>query len=108
MLYCDPIVMMGPQPLLTIPVLNVPVPDEPGVASALAEPARLALLLDAGRRTYTPVGMRLADARSRAWSARSTSPYGAAVAEVDRAIGRPGGFPVELFIRMGLHHRRRP
>jgi len=62
------------------------------VVSVLAEPERLALRLAGARRTYTPFEVRLADARSRAWSARSESPYAGAVAEVGRATGRPGAF----------------
>jgi hypothetical protein len=75
-----------------IPVIEVAAGDEPGVVTALAEPARLALLIAAGRRSYTPLGLWFGDRRSRAWAARSTSPYAAAVVAVDRAIGRPGAF----------------
>lgn len=32
--------MMEPEPLLTIPIVNVWATEEPGVASALAEPTR--------------------------------------------------------------------
>ncbi len=78
--------------LVTIPILDVPATDEPGVASALAEPARLALLLDAGRRAYSPIGVRFADARSRMWAANSKSPYAGAVAQVDRVVHRAGAF----------------
>ena len=78
--------------LVRIPILDVPETDEPAVFSAGAEPARLDRLMAQARRTYTPLGMRLADARSRQWSLRSTSPYADAVRTVDRAIGRPGAF----------------
>ena len=83
---------MPPDSLTRIPVLDVSATEEPAVASVGAEPARLALLLAQARRSYTPLGMRLADARSRHWSARSSSPYAEAVREVDRAFGRPGAF----------------
>ncbi len=46
--------MMGPISVLQI--LQVLPGQEPGVASALTEPARLALLLDGARRTYTDHG----------------------------------------------------
>ena len=58
----------------------------------MADPARLATLLDIGRRSYTPIGVRFADGRSRAWSSRLASPYAPAVIQVDRLIGRPGAY----------------
>lgn len=78
--------------LAAIPVHTVPGTEEPALASALAEPARLALLLDNGRRTYTPFGLRIAEAQSRVWSRRLGGPYAGAVAAVDRAIGRHGAY----------------
>ena len=57
-----------------------------------AEPMRFAVLMDSARRTYTPAGMRLADARSRTWAARSASPYADAVHQVHRTIGQPGAY----------------
>ncbi|HEV2673417.1 MAG TPA: hypothetical protein VGV37_02680 [Aliidongia sp.] len=78
--------------MVTIPVIDVPATEEPAVASARAEPERLQLLMTAARRTYTPMGMRFADTRSRLWSGRSTSPYAEAVRSVDQAMGRPGAF----------------
>ena len=54
-------------------------------------PERLALM-NSARRTYTPMGMRWADARSRTWHARSSSPYIDAVGRVSQAVGRPGAF----------------
>jgi hypothetical protein len=79
-------------PLISIPIIDVPPTQEPAIASLEAEPARLALLMSQARRSYTVPGMRLADARSRQWSARSSSPYAAAVRRVDAAVGRPGAF----------------
>ena len=87
--------------LVTIPILDVPATDEPGVASALAEPARLALLLDAGRRAYSPIGVRFADARSRMWAANSKSPYAGAVAQVDRVVHRAGAFRLNYSYEWG-------
>jgi hypothetical protein len=84
--------MSPPDRLPAIPLIEVSAAAEPAVASALAEPARLALLMDSAQRTYTKLGVRVADARSRAWGARSSSPYAGAVAAVDRAIVRPGAF----------------
>ena len=78
--------------MAAIPILHVPPGQEPGVASALAEPVRLALLLEGARRTYTPWGLGFAEARSQAWSGRSSSPYAGAVAQVGRAMGRPGAY----------------
>jgi hypothetical protein len=78
--------------LVAIPVHTVPDAEEPALLSALAEPARLALLLETGRRTYTPLGMRIAEAQSRVWSRRLGGPYADAVAAVDRAIGRRGAY----------------
>ncbi len=62
------------------------------MASARAEPERLALLLASARRTYTPMGLNWADARTRTWHGRSSSPYAEAVHKVDGAIGRRGAF----------------
>ncbi len=50
------------------------------------------MLLASARRTYTPLGMRSSDHLSRAWARRVVSPYAGEVAEVDRALGRPGAF----------------
>ncbi len=65
--------------LPAIPLIEAPFRVEPAVYSARAEPIRLALLMDSGRRTYSAAGMRIADSRSRAWAARSASPYTGAV-----------------------------
>jgi hypothetical protein len=75
-----------------IPVLDIPARQAQALASARAEPERLALLLDQGRRTYTQLGLRLADARSRGWARRLASPYAEEVADAARAVGRPGVF----------------
>lgn len=79
-------------PLPSIPVLDIPEGREAAVASVAAEPDRLALLLGTARRTYTPLGVTVADALSRSWSARSTSPYAQEVIRVHAAIGRRGAF----------------
>lgn len=76
----------------TIPVLTIPAATEQAVASAMAEPARLALLIQSAHRTYTPLGVRFADGRSRGWATRSTSPYAAAVAAVEQVMGQPGAY----------------
>lgn len=78
--------------LLPIPFIDVGGQDEPALASAQAEPERLAILMNSARRTYTAIGMRWADDRSRRWHARSNSPYGEAVDAVGRLLGRPGAF----------------
>ena len=81
-----------PGVLAPVPVLHVPPGQEPGVASALAEPARLALLLHGARRIYTPWGLGFAEARSCAWSGRSASPYAGAVAQVAGVMDQPGSY----------------
>lgn len=78
--------------LPAIPVIDARGAAEPAVMSALAEPARLRLVLDAGDRTYTRLGVRLAEERSRVLSARLASPYADAVRQVDRAVGRRGAY----------------
>ena len=83
---------MDSSALPTIPVIECLPGDEPAVASALAEPERLALLMASARRTYTPLGLNWADARSRSWAGRSSSPYFEAVRKVDGAVGRRGAF----------------
>ncbi len=66
--------------------------EEPAVATALAEPLRLTKLMNAARRSYTPIGMRWADARSQSWHGLSSSPYTNAVNHAARVIGQPGAF----------------
>ena len=78
--------------LPSIPVIDARGAAEPAVVSALAEPARLRLVLDAGDRTYTRLGVRMAEERSRVLSARLASPYAGAVRQVDRAVGRRGAY----------------
>lgn len=65
---------------------------EPALAALRAEPERLALLLAQARRSYSPAGLHLADARSRRWASRSASPYAASVGAVARVMGRPGAY----------------
>ena len=57
-----------------------------------AEPGRMALLLEGAGRTYTPLGVRVADGLSRVWAGFGSSPYAAAVMEVDRRMGARGAF----------------
>ena len=78
--------------LPAVPVIDVPPAEEPALVSLAAEPARFDLLLRQARRSYTPLGIRFADTRSRRWSARSSSPYAAAVCEVDQALSARGAF----------------
>ncbi len=78
--------------LPSIPLIDVPAAEEPGLAAMAAEPARLSLLLGSGRQTYTPAGMRLADALSRRWAGRNVSPYAAAVAAVGRTMHGHGAY----------------
>jgi hypothetical protein len=84
-----------------IPILDIAATEEAAVASALAEPARLALLLARAGRSYTPLGLLLADRRSQRWSAQSASPYAAAVGAVERAIGRPGAYLLNFSYEWG-------
>jgi hypothetical protein len=83
---------MQPAFLAPIPMIDATATKEPAVASALAQPERLAILMNSARRTYTPMGLRWADTRSRTWHARSSSPYIDEVRQIDRSIGQPGGF----------------
>lgn len=78
--------------LPAIPVIDARGAAEPAVVSALAEPVRLRLVLDAGNRTYTRHGVRHAEERSRVLSARLSSPYADAVRQVDRAAGRRSAY----------------
>jgi len=75
-----------------IPIIEARGAMEPAVVSALAEPARLRLVLEGGDRAYTRLGVRLADARSRVLSGRLASPYAEAVRQVDRAVARRGAY----------------
>ncbi len=83
---------LATRPLVPIPVFDADPAQEPAVAALNAEPDRFALLLAQARRSYTPVGLHLADARSRHWASRSESPYAAAVGAVAQAMGRPGAY----------------
>ena len=85
-----------PVALPPIPVIEARGAVEPAVVSALAEPARLRLVLDGGNRLYTPWGVRLADARSRVLAGRLSSPYAGAVRQVEAAVGRPGATLMNL------------
>lgn len=80
----------SPHPVAAIATLRVAAGDEPGLASAEAEPARLDSLLRTARRVYTPLGVAVADSRSRRWARRSRSPYVAAVDRVGAMLGTPG------------------
>ncbi len=75
-----------------IPVLDSSDREHLAALTARVEPARLALLLDSGRRTYTALGLRVADSRTRAWASRLDSPYAKEVIEVANGLGRPGAF----------------
>ncbi|TBW37049.1 hypothetical protein EYW49_12940 [Siculibacillus lacustris] len=71
----------------------VPLPgEEPALAALRHAPEKLDLLLASARRTYTPLGVRVADALSRRWARRVASPYEGAISQVDRVLGRPGAF----------------
>lgn len=83
---------LSEQSLVSIPVLDADPATEPAVAALQAEPDRFALLLAQARRSYTPAGLHLADARSRHWASRSASPYAASVGAVARVLGRPGAY----------------
>lgn len=54
------------------------------------ERARGEALLAEGRRRYGRLGIGLGDGWSRRWLARAANPYGAEIAAVARAVGRPG------------------
>jgi len=75
-----------------IPVIDVPPNSEPAVVSAKAEPARLSLLLASARRTYTPLGLGVADRLSRSWATGSPGPYADAVSSVDVFVDRRGAY----------------
>ena len=78
--------------LQPIPVIQVAAQDEPALAALRAEPGRLAALFASGRKSYTPIGLRLADDASRKWSRRVISPYAGVVDHVDRMIGAKGAY----------------
>lgn len=75
-----------------IPVIVPSAGEEPALAALHHAPEKLDLLLASARKTYTPLGFRLADALSRAWARRIDSPYNDAVGQVDGAMRRPGAF----------------
>ena len=74
---------------MLIPLLDT---ADGAAGTARAEPGRLDLLLASGQRSYTRLGVRWADARSQAWAARNTTPYGDEIARVAQTIGRAGAY----------------
>jgi hypothetical protein len=83
---------MQPGQLPSIPLIDATAADAPSVLTARTQQERLSLLMSSARRTYTPMGLRWADRRTRHWHSRSASPYIDEVRQVDRAIGQSGGF----------------
>ncbi len=75
-----------------IPLIEIPRGHEPALATLHAEPERMALILASARKTYTPLGMRVADDLSRAWAQKIDTPYGAAVEAVDAAMAQRGAW----------------
>jgi hypothetical protein len=78
--------------LAPIPLVDCPAGISPARASARAEPERLALLIRQAGRLYTRPGLRLADARTRAWASGIASPYAAEIRDLAADLGRPGAF----------------
>lgn len=68
----------------------------PAAFAIAALPAEAATIMASATRRYTAIGLRLGDALSRRWLARSASPLGAEIAAVAAAIGRPGAYLLNL------------
>lgn len=81
-----------PTALPSILFMDVVGQDEAAVASLLAQPDRLAILLDSARRTYSAPGLVLADGLSKRWARRAGGPYAGAVEAVAARMGRRGAY----------------
>lgn len=77
-------------PLITIPVIDVARGEDPGLVTFAAERGRFDLLLASATRTYTRLGLDLADRRTKTWAKPLRSPYADAVRALDRQMGRSG------------------
>ncbi len=91
--------LAGPEPsdgLPSIPVIDADGSEDPALTAMRQAPDQARLLLDVASRTYTPIGLRVADALSRRWSNRFEPHYAGAVAEMDRhvtqTLGRRGTY----------------
>ena len=73
-------------------MLDIPVLEGDAAETARVAPERLGLLLASGRRTYTRLGVAVADARSRAWAGRNATPYGGEVDRVAAVVGGAGAY----------------
>lgn len=79
-------------PLPPMPLIDVPAGEEPALHGMRMEPGRLKTLLDAGYRSYTPTGVRIAEHLTRRWAKRLTTPYADAVHRAAMLADRPGLF----------------
>ena len=82
-----------------IPELDLGTEGPVALYDALPEAA--GRLLAIGRRTYTAVGLALADPVSRMWLRRSDSPYAGDVAAIASRMGRPGVWTLNLSYEWG-------
>jgi hypothetical protein len=81
---------MTSPPLIDIPVIDIASGEEPALATFAAERGRLDLLLKSAARTYTRLGLVLADRLTKSWARKLRSPYADSVRELDRQMDQPG------------------
>ncbi len=93
--------MTGVMSLISIPVVEIPPGFDLCGYTAGLHSGRLDRLMLSARRTYTRAGMLGADAASRAWAARVTTPYGAEVERLSRTIGRRGAYLLNYSYQWG-------
>jgi len=82
-------------------VLDAREARHPSAFAAAALPDETAIILATARRRYSQAGLRLGDALSRRWLARSASPLGAEIAAVADAVRRPGAHLLNLSYEWG-------
>ena len=78
----------------TIPLIEID--SAPPIALVEAAPDSLADIMRIARRRYTPLGMRLGDAFSKAWLVRAGNPYLKEIADIAERVGKPGAFLLNL------------
>jgi hypothetical protein len=76
---------------------RIPIHDLGNVAELVhLERARALDLLAEARRAYSGAGLRLGDRLSRRWLERRANPYLPDIAAIAQAMGRPGGYALNL------------
>lgn len=76
----------------TIPVIDVPYDKEVGIVTALEYPNELNILLKTAAKTYTTLGLNIADYISEKLSKKLASPYSKYLQNINEIINQPGTY----------------